>query len=135
MTKQIIHFKNNKGVAFVLNKIESYNEVLEGVVYFYPKTKKCAPKKEGSAIMTATKSLRNGYYKPHAEQQAILNRAYEHILSVPYKVSLRWLYYRIWQDNFFCRLREQTERKKDCGSYIRRACNSCTQGILEPLTP
>jgi len=53
--------------------------------------------------MTATKSLRNGIYKPHAKQQAILNRAYKHILSVPYKVSLRWLFYRIWQDNFYAK--------------------------------
>jgi|GEM_PF-6143565 len=47
MTKQVVRFKNNKGIVSVPNKIEPYNGVLEDVVYFYEKPKRCAPKKEG----------------------------------------------------------------------------------------
>ena len=64
-------------------------------------------------------------YNPHAKQQAILNRAYEHIESVPYKVSLRWLFYRIWQDNFYAEYATIPNGKKKAnhtfGELITRA--------------
>ncbi len=40
-------------------------------------------------------------YKPRPEQQAILARAMEHIRAVPYKVTARWLFYRLLQDALY----------------------------------
>jgi hypothetical protein len=40
-------------------------------------------------------------YKPQAEQAIILDRAYELVESVPYKVTARWLFYRLLQESFF----------------------------------
>ena len=40
-------------------------------------------------------------YKPHNKQQAILDRAWEHVQSVPYNVSLRWLFYRLYQEGVY----------------------------------
>lgn len=38
---------------------------------------------------------------PAPETQETLNRAMEHIKSVPYAVSLRWLFYRLYQDGIY----------------------------------
>jgi hypothetical protein len=40
-------------------------------------------------------------YKPRAEQTAILDRAIELVQSVSYKVSLRWLFYRLLQEGIY----------------------------------
>jgi hypothetical protein len=40
-------------------------------------------------------------YKPRGEQAQILDRAYELVQSVPYKVTARWLFYRLLQESFF----------------------------------
>ncbi len=40
-------------------------------------------------------------YKPRAETAHLLNVAKGHIASVPYKVSLRWTFYRLLQDGIF----------------------------------
>jgi len=40
-------------------------------------------------------------YKPHKKQQLILDRAWEHVQSVPYSVSLRWLFYRLYQEGAY----------------------------------
>ena len=42
-------------------------------------------------------------YKPHPRQREILDRAYDLIQSVPYKVSLRWLFYRLIQEGYYKR--------------------------------
>ena len=38
---------------------------------------------------------------PNDKQQAILDAAFEYVNSVPYKVSLRWVFYRLYQDGFY----------------------------------
>lgn len=40
-------------------------------------------------------------YQPRREQEMILNRAMEHIQSVPYRVTARWLFYRLLQDGLY----------------------------------
>jgi hypothetical protein len=40
-------------------------------------------------------------YKPEPKRAAILDRAFKHIESVPYKVTLRWVFYRLLQDGVF----------------------------------
>ena len=40
-------------------------------------------------------------YSPSHESATILSRAWEHVNSVPYKVSLRWLFYRLLQDGIY----------------------------------
>lgn len=40
-------------------------------------------------------------YKPQLVQATLLDRAYELVESVPYKVTARWLFYRLLQESFF----------------------------------
>lgn len=40
-------------------------------------------------------------YKPNAKTAQILDRAYDILVSVPYKVSARWLFYRLLQEGFY----------------------------------
>ncbi len=40
-------------------------------------------------------------YEPYGKTKAILDRAMEHIRSVPYKVSARWGFYRLLQEGFY----------------------------------
>ena len=40
-------------------------------------------------------------YKPQVEQAIILDRAYDLVESVPYKVTARWLFYRLLQESYF----------------------------------
>ena len=42
-------------------------------------------------------------YKPHKKSREILARAWEHIESVPYQVTARWLFYRLLQDGLYKR--------------------------------
>lgn len=47
---------------------------------------------------------------PAARQQEILNKALSYIESVPYAVSLRWVFYRLYQEGFY-------KTKKDCENF------------------
>ncbi len=40
-------------------------------------------------------------WKPHLASEQLLDRAWEHVQSVPYDVSLRWLFYRLLQDGMY----------------------------------
>ena len=40
-------------------------------------------------------------WKPHHKSEEILSRAMEHIYSVDYKVSVRWVFYRLLQDGLY----------------------------------
>jgi len=40
-------------------------------------------------------------YKPQKKGLKIATRGMEHILSVPYEVSIRWLFYRLYQEGFY----------------------------------
>jgi hypothetical protein len=43
-------------------------------------------------------AYRSENYKPHKQGREILARAWEHVHSVPYQVTARWLFYRLLQD-------------------------------------
>jgi len=40
-------------------------------------------------------------YTPQAKTRAMLDRAWRYVQSVPYQVSLRWLFYRLYQDGTY----------------------------------
>ncbi len=42
-----------------------------------------------------------GDYEPQKQCAPILNAAMAHIQSVPYKVTLRWLFYRLLQEGVY----------------------------------
>ncbi len=46
-------------------------------------------------------AYRSVNYKPHKKNREILERAWEHVNNVPYKVTLRWLFYRLLQDGYY----------------------------------
>jgi hypothetical protein len=46
-------------------------------------------------------SRANDLYRPHPTTASMLRVAWAHILSVPYRVSLRWLFYRLLGDGTF----------------------------------
>lgn len=58
-------------------------------------------------------------YKPHRKQEMILDRAWEHVQSVPYSVSLRWLFYRLYQEGFYTD-KKGYNRFKDLMSEARK---------------
>ena len=43
----------------------------------------------------------NSDYKPRKQGQKILERALEHVNSVEYPVTLRWVFYRLMQEGFY----------------------------------
>lgn len=42
-------------------------------------------------------------YKPQKKQAEILDRAYDLVQSVPYRVGVRWLFYRLLQEGYYTR--------------------------------
>jgi hypothetical protein len=40
-------------------------------------------------------------YTPHGKTKVILDRAMEHIRGVPYQVSVRWVFYNLYQEGYF----------------------------------
>ena len=40
-------------------------------------------------------------YRPHEKQRVILNKAMDFVKSVPYKVTARWLFYRLLQEGIY----------------------------------
>lgn len=45
--------------------------------------------------------MTNGAYRPHPKTTDMPRRAFEHVRSVEYSVSARWLFYRLLQDGTF----------------------------------
>src|SRR3990167_7704112 len=45
--------------------------------------------------------LNRDNYKPEEETAVILDRGYELIQSVPYKVSTRWVFYQLLQEGYY----------------------------------
>jgi hypothetical protein len=43
----------------------------------------------------------NNHYQPYGKTKLILDCAMEHINSVPYQVSIRWVFYRLLQEGFY----------------------------------
>lgn len=50
-------------------------------------------------------------WKPQEKTQEILDAARAHIESVPYKVSARWAFYRVWQDGYYDKTRPDAKKK------------------------
>ena len=46
-------------------------------------------------------AYKNAAYKPNKRGREILARAWEHVQSVPYRATSRWLFYRVLQDGFY----------------------------------
>lgn len=42
-----------------------------------------------------------GDYNPRGETETILDRAWDLVQGVPYKVSARWVFYRLLQEGFY----------------------------------
>ncbi len=60
-------------------------------------------------------------YKPHKKQAVILDAAWAHIQSVPnYKVSTRWLFYRLYDAGFYQRKEDYAKWKDLCSRARRR---------------
>lgn len=55
-------------------------------------------------------------YKPRDKTAAILEAAWNHVQGVPYKVSMRWLFYRLLQDGFY--VKKRPGRKG--GDYVNK---------------
>jgi hypothetical protein len=59
-------------------------------------------------------------YTPQPQTAKILDRAWEHVQSVPYQVSLRWLFYRLLQDGIY-HSKEDYQAFKSSGGLMSRA--------------
>lgn len=46
-------------------------------------------------------AYKNADFTPNAKSLAILERAWEHVQSVPYTVSARWLFYRLLDEHYY----------------------------------
>lgn len=71
-----------------------------------------------------TSRRRSEHYEPRGKTKEILDRALKHVHSVPYKVSIRWVFYRLLQEGFF-------GKKGDYNSlvdYISRARHAFLDG-------
>jgi len=49
--------------------------------------------------------------KPHAKEMGILDRGMEHIKSLTYRVTAKWLFYRLLQDGFYHDKKEHGARR------------------------
>lgn len=70
-------------------------------------------------------------WKPHKRTLAILDRAIEHINSVPYQVSARWLFYRVWQDGMF-RMQGEDAKAKAYANFIQYTSRARHSGMWPP---
>jgi hypothetical protein len=69
--------------------------------------------------MGAAMAYLNDGYRPNARNRAILEAAWQHVTSVPYAVTLRWLYYRIYQEGHYPDKRRGYNSFKDLLSRAR----------------
>ena len=58
-------------------------------------------------------------YKPNKKNREILERAMEHIKIVPYRVSLRWVFYRLLQEGYYSK-KEHYLNWKSLASIARK---------------
>jgi len=59
-------------------------------------------------------------YKPSDKNKGILDRAMAHIESVPYRVSLRWLFYRLLQDGLYKTKDDYKDKWIGLSSLVRK---------------
>lgn len=76
---------------------------------------------------------RNGW-NPKPKTQMILNRAMEHIKSVPYPVSLRWLFYRLKDEGIYQKKKEYSKFKDICADARHNRWNGWEPDIIEDET-
>jgi len=57
-------------------------------------------------------------YRPNERSRAILARAAEHVASVPYNVTLRWLFYRLFSEGFYP-VKKRGDKKRAYGNFIQ----------------
>jgi hypothetical protein len=50
-------------------------------------------------------------YTPYGKTKVILDRAMEHIRGVPYQVSVRWVFYNLYQEGIY-------KKKEDYQSFV-----------------
>lgn len=70
-------------------------------------------------------------YKPNKNNVPMLERAWEHVSSVLYRVSLRWLFYRLLDDPLVPRISD----KKDYGWWKGGAIKSVRDNSWGPWRP
>lgn len=73
-------------------------------------------------------------YNPTPRVKEILNAALKHIQSVPYKVSLRWVFYRILQDGYYSTKEEYSNFKSITSTARKRWYNGWTPDTLSDDT-
>jgi hypothetical protein len=66
-------------------------------------------------------------YQPSPENKEILDGAMAHIKSVPYKVSSRWLFYRLLQDGYY--------QKEDYKGKWGRLCSRARKNFYDGWSP
>lgn len=66
---------------------------------------------------------------PEPESQNILNTALKHVRSVPYKVSLRWVFYRLYQDGLY-----KTKKGYDAFEQLCSRARHARWGSWQPDT-
>jgi len=59
-------------------------------------------------------------YQPEDKNKEILDRAMVHLKSVPYRVSLRWLFYRLLQDGLYKTKEDYHDKWKGLCSLVRK---------------
>lgn len=70
-------------------------------------------------------------WKPQAKIKTILDAAKEHIDSVPYKVSVRWAFYRVWQDGYYDKTKSDAKNKAYT-NFCKIASRARHSGMWEP---
>jgi hypothetical protein len=60
-------------------------------------------------------------WKPQGKSKLILDRAWEHVSSVTYQVSLRWVFYRLLQDGLYRNKGDYTTKMKSLFAAARKA--------------
>jgi hypothetical protein len=70
----------------------------------------------------------NEMYKPHGVTELILARAWDLVNSVPYHVSARWLFYRLFQEGFY-------SKKSEYGSKFLKAISAARRSFYMDWRP
>jgi len=70
-------------------------------------------------------------YNPRPKICEWLARGFEHVQSAPYKVSARWVFYRLLEDGFFDNKDDYTNKFEKPFSKARHAISSNCQAVLD----
>ena len=71
---------------------------------------------------------------PRSEQQEILNKGLEFVNSVPYRVSLRWVFYRLYQEGYYKDKNGYNNFETLCSRARHTAWNGWHPAVLEDET-